>query len=78
MSTFIIILLVIGIGVLGYALISTRILTKQQAGKGEGDSSIPEEVRRHPYLKNPILLAYVFFFLLVLFIIAYYATSSAW
>ncbi|WP_080846760.1 hypothetical protein [Cytobacillus gottheilii] len=78
MSTFILILLGISIGILGYGLVSTMMLTKQKVRDTGNDASVPEEVKKRPYLRNPIFLTYGIALAITLFLIAYYAFSLNW
>ncbi|KAB2335237.1 hypothetical protein [Bacillus mesophilum] len=78
MSTFILILLGISIGILGYGLVSTMMLTKQKAQNSGNDGSIPDEVKKRPYLRNPIFLTYMIAAAITIILIAYYAFSLNW
>ena len=79
MSQFTTILLVIAMGILAIALLYTWILAKgQRAVKGSLDSKIPSAVQEHPYIRNPVFLSYVLFFLLVLLLIIFVAQMSNW
>jgi hypothetical protein len=78
MSTFILVLLGIGIGILGFGLVSTVLLTRQKAQDTGNDYNIPDEVKRRPYLRNPIFLAYGIALAIVLIFIAIYAFSLDW
>ena len=79
MSQFTFILLVIAIGILAIALVYTWMLARdQRVVKGNLDSKITSAVQEHPYIRNPIFLAYVLFFLLVLLLIIFVAQMSNW
>ena len=73
------ILLVIAMGILALSLVYTWMLAKgQRATKGQVDTKIPSAVQEHPYLRNPVFLAYIFFFLLVITLIIFVAQTSNW
>ncbi|KKI93963.1 hypothetical protein WQ54_02135 [Bacillus sp. SA1-12] len=48
------------------------------ARKSNMDTQINEKVQEHPYLRNPIFLAYVVFGILALAFILYLAYTIAW
>lgn len=74
MGMYFTVLLIISIGLIGFALGYTLIVVKQQRVlKGELDTQIPPEVKRHPYLRNPIFLSYGIFFLIVIIVVILYA-----
>jgi Ca2+/Na+ antiporter len=77
MSTYMTILTYIVVGILLISLIYTwRVAKSQKAVKETHDSQISEKVQNHPYLRNPIFIAYFVFVILLLLIIAYAAFST--
>jgi Ca2+/Na+ antiporter len=77
MGQFTTILLVIAIGVLTIALVYTwRLAKNQKAVKENLDTKIPMTVKEHPYLRNPIFIAFALFFVLLLLYILYLAQTS--
>lgn len=67
------ILMIISVGLIGFALGYTFIVLKQQRVlKSELDTQIPEVVQRHPYLRNPIFLSFGIFFLVAFIAIILY------
>lgn len=74
LSTFIWILMILVIGIVLVSLVYTLTIGKtQKALKGEYDTQIDEKVQNHPYLRNPVFLAFVLFFILVLGYILYWS-----
>lgn len=74
MSTFISILMILVIGIVLVSLVYTLIIGRtQKALKGEYDTQIDEKVQNHPYLRNPVFLAFALFFVLVLGYILYWS-----
>lgn len=79
MSLYTMIILLIGVGILGYALVYTLFVAKERkAVKGNIDTELPEEVQKHAYLRNPIFLAYTVFFLIVIVMVIYMALTVNW
>lgn len=76
MNLFVNALSIVIFGILAVSLISTWSLArKQKAVEGEIDTQIPKPVQEHVYMRNPIFLAYIIFFALVLFIILFVAIT---
>ncbi|KFZ32372.1 hypothetical protein JS44_09610 [Anoxybacillus flavithermus] len=76
MDTFSWMLLLVASGVLvgGTCLyVSSRKATKVQ---GEYDAPVSEKVAAHPYVRNPIFIAYIVFVALLLGYIAYVAIQT--
>ncbi|MGX6442122.1 hypothetical protein ACWM35_02655 [Neobacillus sp. K501] len=76
MNLLVNVLSIVIFGILAVSLISTWSLArKQKAVEGEIDTQIPKHVQEHVYMRNPIFLAYIIFFALVLFIILFVAIT---
>ncbi|MFE8703508.1 hypothetical protein ACFYKX_23370 [Cytobacillus sp. FJAT-54145] len=76
MSQYMFILMVISIGVLVFSLGYTLAVARnQKALKGVLDSSIPEKVQEHAYIRNPIFLTYAIMVALVALIITFAAIA---
>jgi hypothetical protein len=74
MSTFIWILMLIVIGIILVSLIYTlRTAKTQKVLKGEYDTQINENVEGHPYVRNPVFLAIVFFIIFTFGYILYWS-----
>ncbi|MEL3973094.1 hypothetical protein AAEO50_12480 [Rossellomorea oryzaecorticis] len=72
MSMFIILLSLIAIGVAGYSVYYTfKIAGQEKRLKGEFDTDIPENVKQHPYMRNPVFLAILVFTVFVVVMILY-------
>jgi ammonia channel protein AmtB len=79
LSLLMTILLVAAIGILVIAFGYTWSLAKNQKNvKGELDSEIPEGVQKSPYIRNPIFLTYILFFLLLILTIIFSALAINW
>lgn len=66
--------MILVIGIVLVSLIYTLIVGRtQKVMKGEFDTQIDEKVQNHPYLRNPIFLAFALFFVLVLGYILYWS-----
>jgi len=66
------ILTFIAIGISLISLFYTlRVAKSQKVIKGSNDTQITDKVQKHPYIRNPVFLANIIFFVLLLFIIAY-------
>lgn len=76
MSTFILILCLAAVVISIFSLVYTFYVARdQKLVKGEIDGSIPDEVKDHPYTRNPVFLAYVIWFGVVLLFIFYLAVK---
>jgi hypothetical protein len=72
MSMFIILLSLIAIGVAGYSVYYTfKVAGQEKRLKGEFDTDIPEAVKQHPYMRNPVFLAILVFTVFVVVMILY-------
>ncbi|MBO8178714.1 hypothetical protein [Aeribacillus pallidus] len=76
MSTYILVLTVIGSIVLLFSLIYTFMVARnQKALKGTNDTDIPDQVEEHPYIRNPIFWTYIIFIGLLLAFVIYFALT---
>ncbi|WP_374720977.1 hypothetical protein [Peribacillus tepidiphilus] len=72
MSTYFWILSLIVVVIIGFSFVYTTIIVKNQKNiKGEFDSQISEKVQEHPYIRNPVFIAYLVFGGLLLLYIFY-------
>ncbi|RLQ90605.1 hypothetical protein [Falsibacillus albus] len=72
MSLYMILLTIIGVVIVGGALIYTLMIGKgQKAVDGEFDASVSDPVKRHSYLRNPIFLTYIIVISLALLYVLY-------
>jgi hypothetical protein len=72
MSIFIILLSLIAIGVAGYSVYYTfKVAGQEKRLEGDFDTDIPEAVKQHPYIRNPVFLAILVFAVLVVGFILY-------
>jgi hypothetical protein len=72
MSMFIILLSLIAIGVAGYSVYYTfKVAGQEKRLKGEFDTDIPESVKQHPFMRNPVFLAILVFTVFVVVMILY-------
>ncbi|WP_026583079.1 hypothetical protein [Bacillus sp. J33] len=79
MSTYTLIILLIGAGILVYSLVYTLFVAKERkAVRGDIDTEIPDQVQKHAYIRNPIFITYAIFFGIVLIMIAYFAFTWNW
>jgi hypothetical protein len=78
MSSFITILLGLAMGVLAISLIYTLIIARGQKMKGELDTKIPNAVQEHAYIRNPVLLTYAIFFVLIILMVIFFAQVNNW
>lgn len=63
MSGWLIALIVICLAIIVWSLFSTTSLLKEKASTNkELDADIPDEVKKRPYIFNPILVTYIVFF----------------
>lgn len=66
------ILTYIAVGISLLSLFYTlRVAKTQKVIKGSNDTQITDKVQKHPYIRNPVFLAFIIFFVLLIFIIAY-------
>lgn len=73
MGGWLIALIVICIAIIGWSLFSTTSLLREKASTNkELDGDIPDEVKRRPYLFNPILVVYLVFFVALAAITIYF------
>ncbi|ASV66123.1 hypothetical protein MKX67_09215 [Cytobacillus sp. FSL W7-1323] len=73
MSGWLIALIVICLVLIVWSLISTSSILKEKASTNkELDADIPDEVKKRPYLFNPILVVYVVFFVALAAITIFY------
>ncbi|MET3698167.1 hypothetical protein SAMN05877753_10823 [Bacillus oleivorans] len=73
MSSFMMILTIGAVVISIFSLVYTYYAAKQQRViRGEIDTKIDEDVQDHPYLRNPVFLAYIIFGVLVLLFIFYF------
>lgn len=52
-------LMIVMAGVVGYSLYYTLVISKSQKTAKEFDGPIDEKVQEHPYMRNPIFIAYI-------------------
>jgi len=72
MSNYMTILTYIAVGISLLSLFYTlRVAKTQKVIKGSNDTQITDKVQKHPYIRNPVFLAFIIFFVLLIFIIAY-------
>ncbi|WP_239673700.1 hypothetical protein [Mangrovibacillus cuniculi] len=72
MSQFIWILILLSIGLAGYAFYySWKVGKQEEAFEGEVDHDIPEKVQEHAYIRNPVFLSMAIATLLVILYIIY-------
>ncbi|WP_171700622.1 hypothetical protein [Anoxybacillus sp. CHMUD] len=76
MDTFSWMLLLIVSGVLVGGFVYTYQVGKRQKTQGEYDTSVGEKVAAHPYVRNPVFIAYIVFVALLLGYIAYVALQT--
>lgn len=76
MSYYMIILSFAAVVVSIFSLVYTFYVAKEhQALKGNQDYQIPEKVQKHAYIRNPIFLTFLIFFMLILLYILYMAVA---
>ncbi|WP_064092369.1 hypothetical protein [Rossellomorea aquimaris] len=72
MSIYMIVLSLIVIGIAGYSLVYTfRIAGQEKRLKGEYDTDIPEVVKEHPYIRNPVFVSILIATILITLFIIY-------
>lgn len=62
--------------ILTAGLIYTARVARRQRYQGEYDAEISEKIQAHPITRNPVFLAYLFFLVLVIVYIIYFAVSG--
>ncbi|MCA1027599.1 MULTISPECIES: hypothetical protein [Cytobacillus] len=73
MSGWLIALIVVCLVLIVWSLFSTSSILKEKASTNkELDADIPDEVKKRPYLFNPILVVYVVFFVALAAITIFY------
>ncbi|MFL8935647.1 hypothetical protein ACKA06_02505 [Rossellomorea oryzaecorticis] len=79
MSIYIILLTLIAVGVAGYSVYYTfRVAGQEKRLKGEYDTDIPESVKAHPFMRNPVFLAILVFTVFVVVMILYLSFKFAY
>ncbi|WP_338753818.1 hypothetical protein [Bacillus sp. FJAT-52991] len=68
---FIVLIFIVCVTILLSVFYTVRVFKQQQTAKEGLDSSIPETVQQHPYVKNPIFWAYIIGFGVLLAFIFY-------
>lgn len=66
-------LMIVVAGIVAYSLYYTLVIVRSQKVAKEFDAPIAEKVQEHPYLRNPIFIAYIVFAVIVVGIIIYFA-----
>ncbi|MCL6585703.1 MAG: hypothetical protein K6T72_04160 [Anoxybacillus sp.] len=74
--SFILSILILLIAVIGF--IYTVMLGRRQKLQGEYDAPINDKIQEHPYVRNPVLLAYLLAGLLAVGSIIYLAINTQW
>lgn len=79
MSMYMMIILLIGAGILVYSLVYTLFVAKERkAVRGDIDTELPDNVQKHAYLRNPVFLTYVIFFLILIPMVIYFSLTWNW
>ena len=74
MSIYIILLSLIVIAIAGYSLVYTfRIAGQQKRLDGDFDTDIPDVVKDHPFIRNPIFVSFMVATVLITLFIIYWA-----
>ncbi len=74
MSIYIILLSLIVIAIAGYSLVYTfRIAGQQKRLDGDFDTDIPDVVKDHPFIRNPIFVSFMVAAVLITLFIIYWA-----
>ncbi|BCB03165.1 hypothetical protein [Bacillus sp. KH172YL63] len=74
MSMFMIVLTLVAVGLAGYSLVYTfRIAGQEKRLKGDFDTDIPDVVKEHPFIRNPVFLSILIGSILIIFFIAYWS-----
>ena len=73
MSIYIWMLMIVMAGIVAYSLYYTLVIARSQKTAKEFDAPIHEKVQEHPYLRNPIFIAYIVLAVILVVIIIYYA-----
>ncbi|MBB5323861.1 cbb3-type cytochrome oxidase subunit 3 [Anoxybacillus tepidamans] len=74
--SFILSILVLFIAVIGF--VYTYSLGRRQKLQEEHDAPVNEKIQEHPYIRNPVLLAYLLAGLLAAGSIIYLAMNTGW
>lgn len=74
--SFVLSVLVLLIAVIGF--VYTVSLGRRQKLQGEYDAPVNEKIQQHPYIRNPVLLAYFLAGLLAAGSIIYLAMNTRW
>ncbi|TMU88413.1 hypothetical protein FGG79_07620 [Bacillus sp. BHET2] len=62
------------LGIAGYSLVYTfRIAGQEKQLKGEFDTDIPDVVKEHPYIRNPVFLSILIGSILITLFIVYWS-----
>ncbi|MCA1056615.1 hypothetical protein LCM10_16655 [Rossellomorea aquimaris] len=79
MSIYIILLTLIAVAIAGYSIYYTfRVAGQEKRLKGEFDTDIPDAVKQHPYIRNPVFLAVLLFSAFVVVMILYLSFKFAY
>ncbi len=79
MTTLTAVLSVLALLILVIGFFYTMKITKNTKYQSDGlDTEINEKVQDHPYIRNPIFLAYLVAATLIIAFIVYYALTSQW
>ena len=74
MSIFMIVLALIVLALAGYSLVYTyRLAGQEKRLKGEFDADIPDVVKEHPYIRNPVFLSILIGTILIALFIIYWS-----
>ena len=74
MSIFMIVLALIVLGIAGYSLVYTfRLAGQEKRLKGDFDTDIPDVVKEHPYIRNPVFLSILIGTILIALFIIYWS-----
>lgn len=60
-------------GIVAYSLYYTLVIAKSQKTAKEFDAPVNEKVQEHPYLRNPIFIAYIVMLVVLVGFVIYYA-----
>ncbi|MBT2687829.1 hypothetical protein J7I93_06530 [Bacillus sp. ISL-47] len=79
MSMYMLIIVFICMGILVYSLVYTLFVAKERkAVRGDIDTELPDKVQKHAYLRNPVMLTYVIFFLILIPMVIYFSLTWNW
>lgn len=59
--------------IVAYSLYYTLVIAKSQKTAKEFDAPVNEKVQEHPYLRNPIFIAYIVMLVVLVGFVIYYA-----